>query len=96
MEGKTIQLLQISMEDFRSTISQAVSNELSKLEKLFAMNQQDDSGDLLTRTEASKMLQVSLTTLHHWHKDGTLTAHKVGRKVFYFKQDVIDKIRRAA
>ena len=96
MNGKTIQLTQISIEEFCTFIKEAVSSELKKLGSLTAPNPKNDSMDLLTREQASKMLNVSYTTLFHWNNDSILPAHKIGRKVFYLRQEVIDKLNNAA
>lgn len=37
----------------------------------------------ITRLEASKLLKVSLPTLHEWTKFGLLKAYKIGTRVLY-------------
>ncbi|MCL6101613.1 MAG: helix-turn-helix domain-containing protein [Bacteroidetes bacterium] len=47
----------------------------------------------MTRTEASKFLDVHLQTMHNWTKSGILTEHGHGRKKFYLKQELIEAMR---
>jgi len=96
MTGKIIQLTQISVEDLSCLIKEAVASEIKKLANLVTSPPPNHSDVLLTRKEASKMLDVSFTTLYHWNNDETLSAHKMGRKVFYLKEDVINKIKKAS
>lgn len=43
---------------------------------------------LLSRKEVMELLGVCETTLFNWRKSGYLEAVKVGRKVFYRREDV--------
>ncbi|MBF6642812.1 helix-turn-helix domain-containing protein [Chryseobacterium indologenes] len=45
----------------------------------------------LSRNEVCEMLQVDLSTLHRWRKDGTLIAYGLGNRV-YFKRNEIDEL----
>ncbi|MBC8320137.1 MAG: helix-turn-helix domain-containing protein [Bacteroidetes bacterium] len=44
--------------------------------------------ELLTRAQVSDILKVSLPTLHHWNKNGTLANLKIGNQVRYRRSDV--------
>jgi hypothetical protein len=52
--------------------------------------------ELLTRKEVSEMLNVSLTTLHQWNKQGVLLAKKVMGRVLYKREDILARISLAA
>jgi hypothetical protein len=52
--------------------------------------------EFLTRKQASELLSVSFTTLHQWNKDSKLLARKIGGKVFYLREDVINQLKSAA
>lgn len=53
----------------------------------------NDQVEKLTRTEASKFLDVSMQTMHNWTKKGFLTEHGHGRKRFYLRQELKDAMR---
>lgn len=47
-----------------------------------------------TRDETAKVLNVSLTTLHNWNKQGILKpCAKIGRNVYYSKNDIQAKLK---
>ena len=52
-----------------------------------------DQLEKLTRTEASKFLDVSMQTMHNWTKKGFITEHGHGRKKFYLRQELITAMR---
>jgi excisionase family DNA binding protein len=45
----------------------------------------------LSRQEVCEMLQVDMSTLHRWRKDGILVAYGLGNRV-YFKRNEIDEL----
>lgn len=57
---------------------------------------QNDSDRVLTRTETSELLQVSLVTLYKWNKLGVLPAFSVGTRVYYKWNDVQNAMKRVA
>lgn len=46
----------------------------------------------LSRTEVSKMLNVSLVTLNKWNKSGKLKAVGIGGRVLYRQEDIDNAI----
>jgi hypothetical protein len=52
-----------------------------------------DQGEKMTRTEASKFLDVHLQTMYNWTKSGILTEHGHGRKKFYLRGELIEAMR---
>ena len=42
----------------------------------------------MSAKEVASLLGVDLSTLHRWNKQGILTRHRVGGKVFYRTEDV--------
>lgn len=49
--------------------------------------------DYLTRDELAAYLNVSFPTISAYEKKGILTARKVGRRRYYSRQQVEDKIK---
>jgi len=52
--------------------------------------------ELLTRKEVSKMLSVSLVTLHRWNKKGLLVPHRLGNEIRYKKHEVLGTLTTIA
>ncbi len=84
-----IQVFQLSIEELSTIIKEAVASEFN-----VSLNQKtlknEDSNELLTREEVCKMLKVSNTTLFNWNNEGILKNYKVGRRVYYKREDVIN------
>ncbi|MGK4566924.1 helix-turn-helix domain-containing protein [Flavobacterium sp. 3HN19-14] len=94
MVQNTIKFVDFSKEEFISLIREAfegfTTNPVEEVPSGQGIN------ELLTREETSKLLKVSFTTLFHWNNDSTLPAHKIGRKVFYLRNEVMNKLNNAA
>jgi hypothetical protein len=85
-----IQFFQLSLQELETIIRQAVATEI-KVANLTTPIPKDDSDKILTRGEVCKLLNVSTVTLFHWNNQGILVNHKVGRRVYYMKLDVMRK-----
>jgi hypothetical protein len=85
-----IQFFQLSLQELETIIRQAVATEL-KVVNLKTPTPKEHLDEILTRTEVSKLLKVSMTTLFHWHNQEILTNYKVKRRVYYKKSDVMRK-----
>ena len=47
---------------------------------------------LLTRKDTAKFLCISLPTLHEWTKNGIIKAHRIGSRVLYKKEEIIQAL----
>jgi len=80
---------QISLDDLGLLIEEKVTKAVEKIVK----NQQSpQEKNLYTRKEASELLDVSFTTLFLWNNQGILKAKKIGKKVFYSKEDILSRL----
>lgn len=52
------------------------------------------SDDLLTMPEVVKLLKVSKVTIHNWKKKGIIKSHKIGRKLFFKKEEILEDIKK--
>ncbi len=86
-----IQFFQLSLQELEAIIRQAVATEL-KVVNMKTPTPKENLDEILTRTEVSKLLKISMTTLFHWHNQEILVNRKVGRRVYYKKSDVMDKL----
>lgn len=48
---------------------------------------------LLTRNEVAKLLGVSLVTLHNWVKSNILSAYRIGNKVRFKENEVLEALQ---
>lgn len=47
---------------------------------------------LMSRKDTAKYLCVSLPTLHDWTKKGVVKAHRIGNRVLYKLNDILDAL----
>lgn len=87
---KKIQFFKLSLQELETIIRQAVATEL-KVAHLKIPVRKEGFDEILTRDEVSRLLKVSTTTLFNWNNQEILTNHKVGRRVYYNKSDVMRK-----
>ncbi|MYY43533.1 helix-turn-helix domain-containing protein [Elizabethkingia anophelis] len=86
-----LQLIQISKEELLQEFEQMVRKVL---EKMITEKETDEEKEYYTREETAKLLKVSFPTLFHWNKDGKLKAKKLGKRVYYSKEDVKEALNR--
>ena len=91
MTNSAIQLMQIDIDSFGQFIQKLVREELEKIIPV-----QSEEKEFYTREETAKLLNVSLTTLFHWNNDGTLKNTKMGKRVYYSKDEVFSKLKQAS
>ncbi|AYN05488.1 AlpA family transcriptional regulator [Flavobacterium sp. 140616W15] len=96
MTENNIRLIDLTKTDLANLISEAVSLELKKVISLMNLQPEKEENRIISRSETSKLLGVSLTTLFHWNKQNILVAKKIGSKVYYLKNDVMDKLKSVA
>ncbi|MCT3845995.1 excisionase family DNA-binding protein [Elizabethkingia anophelis] len=86
-----LQLIQISKEELLQEFEQMVRKVL---EKMITEKVTDEEKEYYTREETAKLLNVSYPTLFHWNKDGKLKAKKLGKRVYYSKEDVKEALNK--
>ena len=64
-----------------------IENYLKELSK-----KQND--EILTRQEVAEYLRISLVTIHSWNKHGILNPIRMGNRIFYKKQDILDVLEQ--
>lgn len=55
---------------------------------------QPDNDDLLQMQEAAKLLEVSISTLHTYKKNGALPFHRIGRRVYFKKSEILESLKK--
>ena len=95
VQNKENLLVQLNVGDLQQLISEAVKEEITTITKVFQLNPQKDAPELLTREEVAKILKVSFTTLFHWNNSGELSAQKIGKRVYYQRSIIMDKLKVA-
>ncbi len=83
MRPESILLQNISPEDLKQLISEAVEEKLIQFQP-----QQAKNTKYLTRKETSELLKISLPTLNEYTKSGKVKGHRIGGRVLYLESDI--------
>lgn len=82
---QNLTLVQVSPERLSEIVSEAVSS---------ALVEQRQEKRYLTRDQVTKMLSISLPTLHAWINEGKIIARKVGRRTLFLEEEINQSIER--
>ena len=88
---KKLQLIEISVEELKELINDAVKREIDDLKKNF---QPKKPNEYLTRSEIAKLLRINLSTVHNWTKRDKLISYGIGGRVYYKRSEVEKAIIR--
>jgi excisionase family DNA binding protein len=53
-----------------------------------------DGIDLIDMEETLSILKVSKMTIHNWKKKGIIKSHKMGRKLYFKKSELMEAVKR--
>ena len=75
----------ISVEEFQKILDERLELALSRL------NQEGEHGEetLVTRKDISRLFGVSLVTVNAWKKKGLLPYHRINRRIYFKKSEVL-------
>uniref|UniRef100_UPI003216218A helix-turn-helix domain-containing protein n=1 Tax=uncultured Draconibacterium sp. TaxID=1573823 RepID=UPI003216218A len=86
METKSIQLTNLTPEEFQDIINSAVLDAMQL--NLLSIESEQKTAKYLTRGDTAFRLRISLPTLHEWTKKGKIKAYKIGGRVLYRENEV--------
>ena len=91
MKTTTIVTTEISIEELAELISEKL---IDKIEHYLKEVNKSQNELLLTRKEVAKYLRVSITTIHHWMEYEILDPIRIGNRVYFKKQDILDLVEK--
>lgn len=86
MQVQTIQITQLTPEQFEESVRKAVKSQLDFLTK--EIKKETPKEQYLTRKEVADMLKIELSTLHNWCKKGKLKPYGIGNRVYFLQSDI--------
>jgi excisionase family DNA binding protein len=79
----------LTTEQLKELLVEVIAEHLSSVSKILGTgNLSQDQSKYLTRTEAAKLLQISLPTLNDYTKRGIISSYKIGSNVRYKPSDL--------
>ncbi len=69
---------------------------IHKIEAILKDSQQQQitSKEWLTAAEVAALLKISLTSIHQWSKEGRLKKHKIGNRIRFRHDEVLESLTR--
>jgi len=92
--SNTIQFVQISVDDLTNLLRRTLAEEVNKVVSIIPKQEKSKYPELLTRTEAMKLLGRSAPYLWRLNKNGVLRSRKMGRSVYYYKEDIFNRLNQ--
>ncbi|WP_160136253.1 helix-turn-helix domain-containing protein [Chryseobacterium sp. c4a] len=90
--GDNRPLFQLTKEELMQDFEQVVRKVVNQMQ--VEQQTSKDEKQVYTRVETAELLNVSVTTLHNWNKQGILKpSAKVGKRVYYSKDEVLSRLR---
>ena len=87
-EWESTILHHVSYLELKDIISETIQEELGQILKPLPKT------ELISRKEAAEILGVSLPTLHCWTKDGKVPAYRIGNRVRYKRDEVLNSLQK--
>ncbi|GGZ63783.1 MULTISPECIES: helix-turn-helix domain-containing protein [Flavobacteriaceae] len=91
MITKTIQITEVTADELADTVADKLMFKIENYLKELSKKQNDE---ILTRQEVADYLRISLVTIHSWNKHGILNPIRMGNRIFYKKQDILDVLEQ--
>ncbi|TKC57623.1 helix-turn-helix domain-containing protein [Pedobacter hiemivivus] len=97
-EAERNPLVLIDMATLKSMLDNVIGNALQKVNfkgaDLKNGESLNENPDLMDMEEALKFLKVSKVTIHNWKKKGIIKSHKMGRKLYFKRSELLEAIKR--
>ncbi|MDR7672677.1 helix-turn-helix domain-containing protein [Riemerella anatipestifer] len=78
----------VTANELIKAIATAVKKELQAPDP-----QHEDTNNLMQKKEVAEMLRVSLMTINNWTQKGLLTSYRIGNRVVYKKDEVLQSLK---
>lgn len=97
MVNKTIiQVENTTTEELLKGVETIINNALQKINaQNNEVTKEEDKENLLPRLEASILLHITPKTIDDWTSKGILQAYKLGRRVYYKKDEVLKMLNNS-
>jgi len=91
MFTKTVQITEVTIDELADAVADKLMFKIENYLKELSKKQNDE---ILTRQEVADYLRISLVTIHSWNKHGILNPIRMGNRIFYKKQDILDVLEQ--
>lgn len=90
MSNSNTLLVQMTKDELMQDFEQVVRKVVNQMQ----VEQQTSKDEKQAYTRVEELLDISLTTLHNWNKQGVFKpSAKVGKRLYYSKDEVLARLR---
>lgn len=79
-------LIKMSVQELKDLVSECVSEAMNEH---FKSEPQPKDEALLKTDEIAKYLGVSKVTIHTWKREGKIPFHRLGRRIYFKKSEIL-------
>ncbi len=83
---KNFKIVQTTEQELEELISDSLKSQLEKIKQELSNNSEEDK--ILTREQTAKLLDIDLSSLWRWTKEGKIKAHGISNRVYYYLSDI--------
>jgi hypothetical protein len=80
---------QVNPEELKNALIDSVKHQLEEFKNHL---EQPKTNDYLSRNDVSKMLGITLGSVHNWTKKGVLYAYQISGRVYYKRSEIEESI----
>lgn len=91
MKTKIIEISEITVEELADKVAECL---LVKIETYLIQMNKKEEDIYLTRKETAEFLKVSMQGLYHWTKKGILNSYRIGNRVYYKKNELLNTSKK--
>ena len=88
---KTVQITEVSIDEL---VDKVADKLFLKIECYLKEMSKKDNDELLTRKEVANYFSVSFVTIDAWSKYGVLDRLRMGNRVYFKKQHILDVLEK--
>ena len=82
----SILIQNVTPEEFSELLRPIIREELSRI-------QQNATTKYLTRQEVTKLLKITLPTLHEYTRAGIIKGSRIGSRILYLEENVLNSVK---
>jgi len=97
-ENERSPLVLIDIKTLKNLLADIIENAMISLNNqgnnlIKGENVNQETG-LMNMEEVIQFLKVSKVTIHNWKKKGIITSHKMGRKLYFKRSELLEAIKK--
>lgn len=86
-------IILIEPEELKDLIKSSIAEAIQSL-RLTEPTEHSTGNKLLSVTEAAKILDISISTLHAYKNSGAIPFHRIGRRIYFLESEILASLKK--